>query len=187
MKRLSIALAMVGFCHIANAEIYTFTGEEVAIPTKGPADPSFVYVENVEGVVTNISLTFNGISHRYGKETMIALSNPDGWATLIWDAPYCKFNNVNLLMSDTDAIDMGEACGGGTALEDGTYSVGSSKANHEFSIPIAPIRPLFETLNELILPDPNGRWILWAEDFMSGDGGTITSWELIIETQDPAY
>ena len=51
-------------------------------------------------------------------------------------------------------------------------------------IPIAPIRPLFHTFDELVLPDPNGRWILWSEDFVGGDGGTIESWEIVIETAD---
>ncbi len=166
------------------AATYTFTGEAVEIPTSGPADPSFIYVEGVEGVVTNVSLSFNGLTHKFAKETMVALSNPDGWASLIWDGVKCKYNGIDVVFTDLAEESLEDRCGSGGSLESGTYSSGLSDDDHAFTIPIAPIRPLFPTLNELILPNPNGRWILWAEDFISGDGGTIGSWEIIIETED---
>lgn len=166
----------------ATAATYVFAGDAVEIPTKGPADPSFIYVEGVEGEVTKVSLRLTGLTHGYGKETMIALSNPDGWAALIWDAADCKYSAANLLFSDDAETALADQCTSGRQLPTGSYRSGYLKGSHVFTIPIAPIPPLFETLNELILPDPNGRWILWAEDFVSGDGGRIGGWELIIET-----
>jgi len=183
MYRIFLILTGLGLGQFANAATYVFPGELVDIPTIGPANPSFVYVEGVEGTISNISIKFNGLEHRYGRETMIALSNPDGWATLIWDAPHCKFSDIDVLIADNAALSLEDNCKSGQSLESGPYLPGYSNAGHQFTIPIAPVRPLFHTMSELLLPNMNGRWILWVEDFSSGDGGEITSWEIIVETE----
>ena len=163
---------------------YTFVGGPLSIPESGPADPSFLYVEGVEGKMTSVTVKLNNFSHRYGEETMIALSNPDGWATLIYDAPDCVITSADLVFYDEAPDWLGDKCTWSSQLNGGEFRTGYSAGTHEFTIPIAPIRPLFETLAELFLEDPNGRWILWSEDFVGGDGGTADSWELIIETED---
>jgi hypothetical protein len=185
MKILTIIVAVLSVSSVANAATYVFPGEAIEVPTSGPADPSFIYVEDVEGKVVDISIKFNSFSHRFAKETMVAISNPDGWATLMWDGVNCKFDSIEITISDEAATSLEEECQSGSYLESGAFRGGFNNAAHEFTIPIAPMRPLFQSMNELIMESPNGRWILWAEDFVSGDGGTVTGWELIIETEDP--
>lgn len=182
-KILILCLSILLPC-VATAATYTFEGGPLSIPTSGPADPAFLYVEGVEGVVTNITFQINGISHYYGRETMLALANPNGYATLIWDAPSCVFESADITISDAATEDIGQACDNNEYLSEGVFTPGFMDSTNQFTIPIAPIRPLFLTLADLILENPNGRWILWSEDFVGGDGGDADSWQLIIETQD---
>lgn len=168
----------------ALATTFIFQGPAVIIPPKGPADPSFIYVEGVAGVVRNIKVNFNGFLHKFGEETLIAVTNPDGWATLIWDAADCKFNTVDITLDDEAETSIESRCGSGAVLGAGSYRPGYAADDRELTIPIAPMRPMFQTLKELIMPNPNGRWILWAEDYVSGDGGAMASWEIIVETEE---
>lgn len=186
MKKFLLSVAIGAMSQTGFGATHIFQGESVEIPESGPADPSFIYVEGVEGVVVDITVKFYGFSHRYGEETMIALSNPDGWATLIYDGPDCVISNADLVFNDEAEASLGDVCISSNYLTAGTFTAGYSVDDHIFTIPIAPIRPLYATLKELILPDPNGRWILWSEDYVGGDGGTLTTWEIIIETEDPA-
>lgn len=181
-KILGFALWLLS-CQV-QAATFSFKGPAVEIPPKGPADPSFIYVEGIVGVVRNITVKFNGFLHKYGEETMIALTNPDGWATLIWDAADCKFNTVDITLNDEAEKAIESLCTSGATLGTGSYRPGYAGSDRELSIPIAPMRPMFPTLKEIMMTDPNGRWILWAEDFTTGDGGTMTGWEITVETED---
>jgi hypothetical protein len=185
LLKYTFPIALAAFASTGNAEVFTFPQVGFEIPTSGPANPSIIYVEGVTGVVKNISVKLNAVTHGYASETMFAVSNPNGWATLIWDSPQCKFNNSTIKFSDLAAQTFEAGCRSGLVLANGEYKSANNVGVRRFTIPIAPITPLYKTLNELILPDVNGRWILWGEDFVSGDGGNLGGWELIIETEDP--
>jgi hypothetical protein len=181
--KITCAIIMaLSLTQLADAEVYTFAGSPVEIPPKGPANPSFLSVQGVVGVVKNISVKFNNVDHKYGGETMLALTNPNGFSSLIWDKVSCKFHATNLLFTDSAEQDLSAGCTGGT-IASGTYLAGNDQGDREFTIPIAPTRPMFARFEPLISANLNGRWILWAEDFTTGDGGSIDSWEVIIETQ----
>ncbi len=185
MLKYALSLTLVAFAPLGQAAIFTFPQPGFDLPPQGPANPSIVYVEGVTGTVKNISAKFTGMTHGYASETMIAISNPNGWATLIWDGPQCKFSNSNIQFTDLATSTFETACRSGVLLPNGAYKSANNTGLRRFTIPIAPIIPLYKTLNELILSDVNGRWILWFEDFVSGDGGRLASWDLIIETEDP--
>jgi subtilisin-like proprotein convertase family protein len=185
MLKHVLSFGLVASAPAAQSAVFTFPQPGFNIPTSGPVNPSIVYVEGVTGVVKNVAVKLNGITHGYASETMIAISNPNGLATLIWDAPSCKFSYSNIQFTDTATSTFEMGCRGGFVMLNGDYKSANSVGARRFTIPIAPIIPFYKTLNELILSDVNGRWILWAEDFVSGDGGTVASWELVIETEDP--
>ena len=185
MLKHVLSFALVATASAAQSAVFTFPQPGFDLPTSGPANPSIVYVEGVTGVVKNIAVKLNGLTHGYASETMIALSNPNGWATLIWDGPQCKFNNSNVQFADIATTTFETGCRSGAVMANGDYKSANSVGLRRFTIPIAPIVPLYKTLNELVLADVNGRWILWAEDFVSGDGGRLGSWDLVIETEDP--
>ncbi len=185
MIKYALSLILVTFAPLGQAAIFTFPQPGFDLPPQGPANPSIVYVEGVTGPVKNVSVKFTGLTHGYASETMIAISNPNGWATLIWDGPQCKFNNSNIQFTDLATSIFETACRSGIVLLNGDYKSANNTGLRRFTIPIAPIIPLYKTMNELILSDVNGRWILWVEDFVSGDGGRLVSWDLIIETEDP--
>ena len=183
MKVISFCFGLGMLCSPLEAATYVFAGEAITIPASGPANPSFIQVEGVLGTVTGVTVAFNNFSHSYGREIMVALSNPNGGTALIFDAPPCSIRGVDLVFADDAENDFASSCS--NTLPEGDYTPGFSAAEHAFTIPIAPLRPFYTSLNELILPDPNGRWILWSEDFVGGDGGAIESWELTIETDLP--
>ena len=185
MLKHVLSFALVATASAAQSAVFTFPQPGFDLPASGPANPSIVYVEGVTGVVKNVAVKLNGLTHGYASETMIALSNPNGWATLIWDGPQCKFNNSNVQFTDIAATTFETGCRSGAVMANGDYKSANSVGLRRFTIPIAPIVPLYKTLNELVLADVNGRWILWAEDFVSGDGGILGSWDLVIETEDP--
>lgn len=180
MKVISVCLSLGVCCTSLEAATYVFAGDAVSIPERGPANPSFVYVEGVQGAVTAVTVAFTDFTHDYGQEIMVALSNPNGGTTLIFDGPSCRLVDVDLTFADDAPDDVESSCR--NILPEGKYRPGYSGEDHTFTIPIAPLRPFYTTLNELALPDLSGRWILWSEDFVGGDGGSIESWELTIET-----
>ena len=180
MKFIRVIIMTLSLAQSAGGEVYTFVGNSIEIPAKGPAD--FVSVQGVTGGVKNLTIKFNNVSHKYGGETMLALTNPNGFSSLLWDKISCKFHANNFLFADSAEQGLSEGCIGGTMVS-GTYLPGAGDGDREFTIPIAPTRPMFDRFEALVSDNPNGRWILWAEDFTSGDGGSIDSWEMVIETQ----
>lgn len=186
MKRL-LSLVCGLWCVSGYAATYTFTSDgPVHIPDMSPADPSFMIVEGISGRVIDITVHLKGVTHRYGRETMLALSNPDGFTTLLWAGAACKFEQSDLTLTDRVDTEIKTDCKSSTVFPSGgSYQPGyNNSKTHDFTIPIAPERPYYSTLNELIQDDLNGRWILWAEDFSNGDAGSLDKWELVLTTQD---
>lgn len=179
-----LLLALLIAAPSAQAATYEFFGDTVTIPTKGPSDPSFISVEGVTGNVTSVRVTLQGMKHLYAKETMVAVSNPDGWATLLWDGADCKFNVVDITFDDAANTALATRCSTSSTIPTGSYRPGLATMQRQFTIPIAPMRPMLDTMSEMIQENLNGRWILWAEDFVSSDGGVIAGWKITIETED---
>ena len=166
------------------AKTYTFSGRSIQIPDVGPADPSLVYVEGIpEGVAYDLTVKINGMTHKYGGETMVVLSNSDGWSTLLWAAPYCQFESTPIAFNDNAERSMEDDCKRRSVFQSqGNYQTYFENRSFNFTIPIAPQRPFLASLNELLFDNVNGRWVLWVEDFYSGGSGSIESWDIIIET-----
>ncbi len=184
--RLVFALMLTVISTHVSAAVYQFSGTNITIPTRGPADASFVYVTDIVEPVVKISVRINNLSHAYLDDTKLVLSNPNGYSVLLWDKFACKPNGTTILFADDALTEFSRKCYGSLSLNaySGTHKPGISQTTRQFTIPIAPVGPHSSTLAEIIPNSPNGRWILWTEDFVSSDGGIIGSWDLIIETQE---
>lgn len=183
MKKLLLSLFLaIAVPLAAQSETYTFRSENpITIPIFGPADPGILYVEGVPEDVVNITLRLFGYKHRFTAETMVALTNPNGFTTLIWASVSCRVTApIDLEFIDGTEENFRDNC------STGTYLPGAEQRERTFTLPIAPKKPYFAELNQLIEADGvDGRWLLWSEDFSRGDGGEITSWEIIFETASP--
>lgn len=186
MKALIPCLFLAASAGSAPAATYTFRGGALTIPEQGPADPSFMQVEGVEGDVTRIMVGIEHLQHHYnGDEISIVLTDPDGFAAGIFDRFSCRLSDESFTIDDSGAKSVQEGCSRGS-LRGGTFNLKfTNNVSNEFTIPIAPRRPFLKSLAELGRPNPNGRWILWAEDFASGDGGGVTAWTITVETNAP--
>ena len=189
MRMVFAALLFAVTTHASGA-VYQFRGNSITIPTRGPSDASIVYVTDISDPIVKISVRINNFSHTYLDDTKLVLSNPNGYSTLLWDKFVCKVNGITILFADDAPTEFSKKCVSSITLNaySGTHKPGISATTRQFTIPIAPTGPHAPTLAEIIPQTANGRWILWTEDFISSDGGTIESWDLIIETlSDPSF
>lgn len=168
------ALACTAF-----SETYEFTVEEgIEIPNIGPAMPVEIFASGIEGTVVDMELTLVGFRHGYIQETALALSNPAGLTTLLVDGVRCRlYSPADVGFSDRALGHFGTNCASGLFLP------GEEVLTRDFSLLIAPKRPFFVEFGDLLKDDPNGRWVFWAEDYVSGDGGEIASFVLKITTE----
>lgn len=135
--------------------------------TLAPANryPSWKLVEDMTGVVTDVTVTLNNVSHRAPEAVALVLEAPDGTAVLLWNhtgngARY--FSGVEVVIDDaaSDVIPMASGSG---AIPAGSYkpTVTSGRETEQFP-GVAPIQPYGVALSDFAGVDPNGRWKLWA-------------------------
>jgi hypothetical protein len=82
--------------------------------------------------------------------------------------------------------------GNTTLCTSGTYlpsDFSQTRGGYILDSPPAPSPPYYTDLTSLMGVDPNGDWVLYAEEFEGQQGGTIASWtlEITIDACNPPY
>ncbi len=149
--------------------------------------PSIINVSGLSGVVTNLRVTLNGLTHADTRDIDVLLVNPNGSSLILMsDAGNTAASNVNLTFEDAAASSLPQ----GSALVSGMFKptdVFVSGAVLDFFPAPAPPRPYFEAtsgLNSFNNSSPNGDWQLYVvDDLGNAASGTISGgWSLDITT-----
>jgi subtilisin-like proprotein convertase family protein len=142
--------------------------------------PSICTVSNLDGYVTGVKVTLVGFQHDYPQDVDALLVAPDNSTAVILMAHAGGGTPVAgvRLSFDQDAT---VAIPQTSALTDGTYVPACYAANLQFA-PSAPVSGYSTNLNAFVGTSPNGNWQLYVKDDSVGALGSLTGWQLALET-----
>ena len=164
----------------------------ITIPDSGAASPypSTINVSGLSGMLSNIRVRLNNMSHTYGADTMMLLVGPGGQTFVPFSnvGSSAPISNVSVMLEDSaiDFIPSG-------AFTSGTYKPTNYLADGSYPAP-APGAPYNEAGPDGTSTlagafggiDPNGTWSLYVFDQAGGDQGLIAGgWGLDIQTTMP--
>lgn len=190
LLRGSLGLA-VGLCawwtgH-ADAQNYVYPSS-ITIPNttllQGPAStyPAPITVSGAGTTLTNLTVTFNNLSHAYPDDLDILLVGPGGQNVLLMSdsGGYFSIANLTLTFSDSATGFLGDE----SQLVSGTYKPTNYDANFmvdSFAAPAPTSGPYGSTLSAFNGTNPNGVWSLYIIDDTQGNNGVMAGgWSMNI-------
>lgn len=150
--------------------------------------PSVISVANRLGVINNVAVTLEGLTHNFTSDIDALLVGPDGsTATILMSdvGGTSPANNLTITLDNAAAnsLPVNSALSSGTFKPtDGESSQGTSENLFPSPAPPSPYPVNLSVFNGM---DPNGTWSLYITDDTGIDSGSITSWKLIITTLAP--
>ena len=160
---------------------------EVSIPDMGNSGaagpfPSTVAVSGVNGTVSKVTVTLNGLGHTWPADVDVLLVGPSG-QTLVLLSDAGGGNPVSGLTLTFDDAAPGLAPDV-TSLVSGTIKPTNYGGGDSFSSP-APAGPYGATLAVFNGLNPNGDWLLYIQDDATQDAGTLAQgWQLNLTTSN---
>ncbi|MBK0326952.1 VPLPA-CTERM sorting domain-containing protein [Rhodobacteraceae bacterium F11138] len=162
----------------ADASAATFNnGGQIVIPdtgSSGPSNPypSIINVSGLSGAVTDVNVTFHGLSHTWSGDLEIALHGPTGQRVALLADFGGGLNWTN------DDVTFSDGAGLPVVGSSGTYRTAVNTCENASICDGAS--DLLSAFNGL---DPNGNWSLYVFDDAGGDRGRIAGgWSLDITT-----
>jgi hypothetical protein len=159
----------------------------INIRDNGQADPygSAFQVRDLKGFITDVNLILKGLRHDRPSDISILLSH-QGRATVVMRGAggTVPVRDANVLIDDeaTAPLPNGTAISGGRAYQPVDYV----PARGEFGGGAPGITQVPAALSAFDGQSPNGEWVLWVRDDLAQIAGSLTGWQLIITTDDPA-
>ena len=162
----------------------------ISIPGSGSASPypSTITVAGMSGLITNVVVKLNGLTHTYPDDIDILLVGPGGQKVVLMSDVGGQFDvaNVNLTIDSAASTSFPDS----TQILSGSYLPSNSGSTDPFSasadplsVP-APAPPYSASLSVFNGTTPNGSWQLFVVDDTALDLGSLASgWQLIITTQ----
>ena len=151
------------------------SGVTIGDLANGVPYPSVSYIA-AAGVITNVQVNLNGLTHPTPDDLRILLVSPSG--TGVWLMKDCGgtngLSNVNLVFDDT-----GGALPDSTQITSGTYAPTIFGGN-QLPNPPAPQNLPSLTLAAFAGEDRQGSWALYISDDLVVGAGSVASWSLII-------
>ncbi|MEQ1606663.1 MAG: Ig-like domain repeat protein, partial [Pyrinomonadaceae bacterium] len=149
-----------------------------AVPTAIPTGPAVVTSTlNVSGLGTSIhdvDLT-SFVLHTFGADLDITLTSPAGTVvTLTTDNGAGNDNIFNGTVWDDDANPGGQV----PYTTNNGLATDHAYINNVIATPLVPE----EAMSAFFGEDPNGTWTVTISDDLAGDGGTLSTWGLQIDT-----
>ncbi|MDB6125509.1 MAG: hypothetical protein JWQ71_4502, partial [Pedosphaera sp.] len=158
----------------------------ITIPESGPASPypSTINVSGLAGLVTNLKLTVNGLTHGFPEDLRMLLVGPSGQKLVFMAGVGGGYGITNVTLAFDDAA--ASALPASSLISSGTFKPTNNGSVNSlpFPAPVAPYgQPLLSNFNGT---DPNGNWSLYVLDGATGDGGSISGgWSLSITIVSP--
>jgi len=155
----------------------------VTIPDIGTATPypSDIYVSGMTGVVTNVTVSLNELSHTYVHDVNVLLTAPGGQNALLMSHVGGTLGVTNVSLTFDDAASAGLPLD--SQVVTGTYKPTADAGGVTFPTP-APAPPYGASLSALNGSAPNGVWSLYILDDSANDHGMVAGgWSVTITTQ----
>ena len=157
--------------------------------TQGPASsyPSPITVSGVGTSLTNLTVTFNNLSHAYPDDIDILLVGPAGQNVLLMSdtGGYFPISGLTLTFSDSAALSLPDE----TQLSSGTFkptNIDAPFTVDSFAPPAPTTGPYGSTLSAFNGTNPNGVWNLYVLDDTQGNSGTMAGgWSLSVTAPIP--
>ncbi len=141
--------------------------------------PSTIAVSGVVGTITDLNVTFSGLSHTFPDDIDALLVGPTGVNTMLMSDAGGAFDasNVSLTFDDEAASGLPDSGGG---LSSGSFKPTNWGADADgFSSP-APVPAALVSLAVFDGTDANGTWSLFIEDDTAAESGNISGWSLAV-------
>jgi uncharacterized repeat protein (TIGR01451 family) len=146
----------------------------VAIPTGPAVVTSTVVVAGAGTSILDVDLTTN-LTHTFAADLDITLMSPGGTVvTLTTDNGAGNDNVFNGTVWDDDANPAGQV----------PYTTNNGLVTDHAYVNLTPATPLVpeEAMAAFIGENPNGSWTITISDDLAGDGGSLDSWTIDIDT-----
>lgn len=180
---LSIAVLAVGNASADTVQNFSNNSPTTINGDPGAPYPSSIAVSGLSGNISDVTVTFSGLTHVYPGDIDAKLVSPDGRQVMLMsDAGFgSSVSNLTLTFSKDASSTLP------TPLTSGTWlptNIEDFDGSDTFPAPAPPINPgtSLETFNG---GDGNGTWKLFVRnDYCNGcEPGVINSWTLSITTQ----
>lgn len=180
MKRFSLLVLALGAAVAANATVFSFAGSGAQIPTLGAAPTISFNVAGLDGPIIDVDLKVNGVSHTFPDDLGALLVNNVGTWVVLFNGPGggTDIERLNWHFDDSAAAPLPLV----DPLVSGTFQGGVQYLNDTFTVPGINIGGTPNTVLNNLSNGGAGTWNLYVQDFISGDGGSIESTELILTT-----
>ncbi|MEO6036292.1 MAG: DUF11 domain-containing protein, partial [Verrucomicrobiota bacterium] len=153
----------------------------LSIPNSGPATayPSTIVVSNLNGLVSKVAVTLNGLSHSFPDDLDILLVGPAGQKVVLMSDAGGAYAVANVNLKFDDA---GVALSDAAQILSGTFRPTDYESGESLPPP-APPAPYVTSFTILNGTSPNGVWSLYVNDDSAGDSGSISGgWTLALTT-----
>lgn len=153
-------------------------------PESGPASPypSTVAVSNVNGLVSDVSVTISNMTHSYPHDVGMMLIGPTGLASalMVEAADYATMSNITFTIDPEASVPLPAMF----SIVSGTYL--PEDYDPSFVFTNAPVTNPVVNLTGFNGLSANGVWSLYVYDGVNGDAGGISNgWGLTITTTTP--
>ena len=182
--KTQFALAAVLLPLALNAQTFfvTVDGGGVTVSDSGQNAgspyPSTISISDSFGLIVDLNVVLNGVSHAFSDDFDIILQGPNGAAVMILSDSGGNHTmaNVTLTFDDASPFLLTSA-----QITTGTYRPSNNgSVSDDFPAP-APAAPYGNTLSVFNNISPEGDWKLFVFDDRNTDGGSIASWSLQFE------
>ncbi|SFQ12695.1 VCBS repeat-containing protein, partial [Geopseudomonas sagittaria] len=171
------------------------SSEPVVIPSSGSTGSvtlaSSQTISGLNGPLTGVTITLNGLTHGWPQDLDILLVGPQGQKVLLMSdaggGSSNAFNNLSLTFDDAATSSLPAV---GEPVSSGTFrptDLADGEGGDSFT---GVSGPFASQLAEFIGTNPNGQWTLYiSDDVVQFDGGSLASWTLTLHTpvDGPAF
>jgi subtilisin-like proprotein convertase family protein len=176
---------------VSGMSSFSNTGS-ISIPNGAPGStsgnalpyPSQVTASGLNGTVTKVTVTLNGLNHTFPDDIDMLLVGPDGQSVLLMSdaGGSTDIVNSNITFDDTAA-----AIPDSSAVTTGTYAPADYGGITDTFASPAPVAPYGTSLSVFNGTSGNGVWSLYIVDDADTESGSMTGgWTLNITTGIPA-
>lgn len=160
----------------------TVGGGGITVNDNGAATPypSTVALSGLVGVVTDVNLRLENVTHAVPDDLDVMLVSPSGKRAIVMsDAGGSNaLTDVDITLDDQAVQDLPDS----TAITSGTYRPKNYEAGDPFGAPAPDPSVAGSTLAVYNDSNPNGTWQLFVRDDRVGEAGSISEWRLEVTT-----
>lgn len=186
MKHILVTFALLAWVPLVEATFILNVPVNESIPDGDLAGiASTAIVSGESGTISDLSVTLN-ITGTYNGDLYAYLAHDSGFAVLLnrpgrtaSDPLGYANQGLNVIFSDTVALDIHNYGGNGLSMVTGTYRPDGRNVSPLDVLDTTPRTTMLASFNGL---DPNGEWRLFVADASGGDLQQLVSWGIQFET-----